>query len=152
MVYSKMEMLKKINNSTLMLNATIIKHQLVVHLGLKARNDIKIPLSIGELSILGDFYIFVTALLLTLSYFNPLLSSKMLAKLREDILGTAKAVKYRAILDRIKKHMVIWPYFSVSLVILSGHGLYLTARNTRPPDGQRELGPQVGCEHDECWT
>ena len=62
----------------------------------------------SELPRIGNFHILVTALLLTLPHFDPLLSCEMLAQFREDILIESKTIEQRTILQRVENYVIVW--------------------------------------------
>lgn len=80
----------------------------IVYLGTQARKNLEIFSAIGVFPLIRDLNIFVTPLLLRLSYLNPLFSCEMLTKLGKDILRQPKPVEKRTIRDRIQNNVVIW--------------------------------------------
>jgi len=84
-------------------------NELVIDRSLQTRNNLKILRLVGILPFRRDVNIPIPPLLLSLANLNPLLSSKVLAKLSESIRRQPKSLKKRTVLNRVKDNMVIRP-------------------------------------------
>lgn len=132
-----------------------MKYTLAINLGMKARNDLKVLLSMSEFSILSNLDIFIATLLLCLSNFNPFFHCKMLADLSKFILAEPKAIKKRTVADWIQKNVVVWSVIVNDI----GQCLFpklwiqysLTEQSIEHPDDQHELGLPGECGPGGYW-